>query len=139
VTGNRRQRARRTRVDNNGRMLGTAGSEFVHIVIDDATRLAYVEPLADQKAITAIGFLRRAVARFAGYGITTERLITDHGSPYRYEHPRDRLPRARDPPPAIPPLPPPDQRQGRAVHPHPPRRLGLRRDLPRQQRTQRPR
>jgi transposase len=83
VTGNRRQRARRTRVGNQGRFLGTAGWEFVHIAIDDATRLAYVEVLADERAITAIGFLRRAVAHYAGYGITTERLITDNGSPYR--------------------------------------------------------
>jgi transposase InsO family protein len=83
VSGNRAQRARRTRVGNDGRKLGTAGWEFVHVCIDDATRLAYVEVLADEKAITAIAFLRRAVEHFAGYGITTERLITDNGSAYR--------------------------------------------------------
>jgi transposase InsO family protein len=83
VTGNRAQRARRTRVGNHGRLLGTAGWEFVHVCVDDATRLAYVEVLSDEKAITAIGFLRRAVAHFASYGITTERLITDNGSAYR--------------------------------------------------------
>jgi transposase InsO family protein len=83
VTGNRAQRARRTRVGNDGRLLGTAGWEFVHVAIDDATRLAYVEVLPDEKAITAIGFLRRAVTHFASYGITTERLITDNGSAYR--------------------------------------------------------
>ena len=55
----------------------------MHVCIDDATRLAYVEVLADEKAITAIGFLRRAVAHFASYGITVERLITDNGSAYR--------------------------------------------------------
>ena len=83
VTGNRAQRARRTRVGNDGRFLGTAGWEFVHVAIDDATRLAYVEVLPDEKAITAIGFLRRAVQHYASYGITTERLITDNGSAYR--------------------------------------------------------
>ena len=83
MTGNRAQRARRTRVGNDGRFLGTAGWEFVHVAIDDATRLAYVEVLADEKAITAIGFLRRAVNHFASYGITIERLITDNGSAYR--------------------------------------------------------
>lgn len=83
VTGNRAQRARRTRVGNDGRRLGTAGWEFVHVAIDDATRLAYVEVLTDEKAITAIGFLRRAVAHFASYGITVERLLTDNGSAYR--------------------------------------------------------
>jgi Integrase core domain len=59
------------------------GWQFVHIAIDDATRLAYVEVLADEKALTAIGFLRRAVKHFAAYGITVERLITDNGSAYR--------------------------------------------------------
>jgi transposase InsO family protein len=59
------------------------GWEFVHIAIDDCTRLAYVEVLDDEKATTATGFLRRAVAFFARHGITVERLITDNGSPYR--------------------------------------------------------
>jgi transposase InsO family protein len=59
------------------------GWEFVHIAIDDATRLAYVEVLDDEKAVTAVGFLRRAVKHFASYGITVERLITDNGNPYR--------------------------------------------------------
>lgn len=61
----------------------TVGWEYVHVAIDDATRLAYVEVLGDEKATTAIAFLRRAVAHFAGYGITVERLITDNGSAYR--------------------------------------------------------
>jgi transposase InsO family protein len=55
----------------------------VHVAIDDATRLAYVEVLTNEKAPTAIGFLHRAVAHFASYGITVERLITDNGSAYR--------------------------------------------------------
>jgi transposase InsO family protein len=59
------------------------GWEYVHVCIDDATRLAYVEVLADEKAVTAVGFLRRAVKHFAGYGITVQRLLTDNGSPYR--------------------------------------------------------
>jgi len=59
------------------------GWEYVHVCIDDATRLAYVEVLADEKAPTAIGFLHRAVKHFATYGITVERLITDNGSAYR--------------------------------------------------------
>jgi len=59
------------------------GWEFVHIAIDDCTRLAYVEVLDDEKATTAIGFLRRAVAFYATYGINTQRLITDNGSAYR--------------------------------------------------------
>ena len=59
-----------------------AGWEFVHVAIDDATRLAYVEVLSDEKATTAIGFLRRAVKHYASYGINVQRLITDNGSAY---------------------------------------------------------
>ena len=59
------------------------GWEFVHIAIDDATRLAYVEVLSDEKATTAIAFLARAVKHFASYGITVQALITDNGSAYR--------------------------------------------------------
>jgi len=55
----------------------------VHVCVDDATRLAYVEVLEDEKAVTAVAFLRRAVAHFAAYGIRVERLMTDNGSAYR--------------------------------------------------------
>jgi transposase InsO family protein len=83
VTGNRRVRARRTRVGNAGRSLGTAGWEFVHIAIDDATRLAYAEVLPDERAQTAIAFLRRALRFFGRYGIRVERVMSDNGSCYR--------------------------------------------------------
>ena len=59
------------------------GWEYVHVAIDDATRLVYVEVLDDEKAVTAVGFLRRAVAHFASFGIRVERLMTDNGSAYR--------------------------------------------------------
>jgi transposase InsO family protein len=59
------------------------GWEYVHVAIDDATRLVYVEVLTDEKAATAVGFLRRAVAHFASFGILVERLMTDNGSAYR--------------------------------------------------------
>jgi transposase InsO family protein len=61
----------------------TVGWEFVHVCVDDATRLAYVEVLADEKATTAVGFLRRAVAFYRQHGITVERVMTDNGSAYR--------------------------------------------------------
>ena len=61
---------------------GKAGLECVHIAIDDATRLAYAEVLGDEKATTAIAFLRRAVAFYQRHGITVERVMTDNGSPY---------------------------------------------------------
>jgi len=59
------------------------GWEYVHVAIDDATRLVYVEVLEDEKAVTAVAFLRRAVAHFAAFGIRVERLMTDNGNAYR--------------------------------------------------------
>ena len=59
------------------------GWEYVHVAVDDATRLAYVEVLDDEKAVTAIAFLRRAVAFYACRGVTVERVLTDNGSAYR--------------------------------------------------------
>ena len=68
--------------DAAGTRRGKAGWECVHIAIDDATRLAYAEVLPDEKATTAIGFLRRAVAFFERHGMTVEELITDNGAAY---------------------------------------------------------
>ena len=59
-----------------------AGWEYAHVCIDDATRLAYVEVLADEKASTAIGFLRRALAFYRRHGITAQRVMTDNGPAY---------------------------------------------------------
>lgn len=59
-----------------------AGWEFVHVCVDDATRLAYVEVLANERATTAIGFLRRALAFYAAHGIAVERVMTDNGPAY---------------------------------------------------------
>lgn len=59
-----------------------AGWEYVHVAIDDATRMAYVEVLENQKGATAVGFLRRAVSFFAGYGVRVEEVMTDNGSAY---------------------------------------------------------
>jgi len=61
----------------------SSGWEYVHIAIDDATRIAYVEVLADEKATTAAGFLKRAIAFYARYQITVERVMTDNGPAYR--------------------------------------------------------
>jgi transposase InsO family protein len=71
-----------TITDATGARRKTVGWDFVHIAIDDATRLAYAEVLADEKAGTAVGFLRRALRFFRSYGIQTERVITDNGSAY---------------------------------------------------------
>jgi transposase InsO family protein len=69
--------------DAAGRRRGTTGWEFVHIAIDDCTRLAYAEVLVDEKASTAIAFLRRAKAFFERHGMHVEAVITDNGSAYR--------------------------------------------------------
>ncbi len=62
---------------------GTVGWEYVHVAIDDCTRLAYAEVLDNEKATTVVGFLKRAVAFYLRHGITVERLLTDNGSGYR--------------------------------------------------------
>jgi transposase InsO family protein len=59
-----------------------AGWERVHVCVDGATRLAYVEVLPDEKARTAIGFLKRALAFYAAHGIVVERVMTDNGPAY---------------------------------------------------------
>ena len=76
-------RASQKRTRLNGRLTGVAGWEFVHIAVDDFSRLAYAEVLDDETAATAAGFLARAVAFYRRYGIQVEQLITDNGSCYR--------------------------------------------------------
>lgn len=58
------------------------GWEFVHVCIDDFTRLAYVEILPDEKGLTCVAFLKRAVAWFAAHGVRVRRVMTDNGSGY---------------------------------------------------------
>jgi transposase InsO family protein len=60
-----------------------AGWEFVHVAVDDATRFAYAEVLADERKGTATAFLRRAVAFFGRHGISVEGVLTDNGMAYR--------------------------------------------------------
>jgi transposase InsO family protein len=59
------------------------GWEFVHVCIDDASRLAFSQILPDEKKESAIAFLKAAVAFYACPGITVERVMTDNGSCYR--------------------------------------------------------
>jgi len=65
------------------------GTAFLHTVIDDHSRVAYVEIHADEKADTAIGVLNRALAWFAERGVRVERVLTDNGSCYRSHAWRD--------------------------------------------------
>jgi len=77
VTGKRNTEIKRRK----GGALRT-GWERVHVCVDDATRLAYVEVLPDEKATTAIGFLRRALAFYRSHGVEVEGLMTDNGPAY---------------------------------------------------------
>jgi transposase InsO family protein len=79
VTGDRRGQVKVT-VEGTSRR--ATGWEFVHVCVDDATRLAYAEVLPDEKGATAAGFLRRAVAWLKGMGITVERVLSDNGPCY---------------------------------------------------------
>jgi transposase InsO family protein len=58
------------------------GWEYVHVCVDDATRLAYAEVLDDEKGHSVAGFLRRAVAFYASHGIRVQRVMTDNGPAY---------------------------------------------------------
>jgi transposase InsO family protein len=60
-----------------------AGHEFVHVAIDDASRLAFSQIRRDQKKESAIGFLREAIAYYRGLGMKVTGLMTDNGSCYR--------------------------------------------------------
>jgi len=71
ITGDRRTRVR------------GIGWEFVHVAIDDASRLAYVEVLEDERAPTTASFLQRALGFFASSGVRVQALLTDNGSAYR--------------------------------------------------------
>src|SRR5580692_10516672 len=72
VTGSRRDR----------RGQGKKGWEYVHVAVDDYSRLAYAEVLPDEKATTAARFLIRAVRFYRRHGIRVERVITDNGGAY---------------------------------------------------------
>jgi transposase InsO family protein len=78
-----RQHYNRTFTDRDGKRHQTVGWDYVHIAIDDCTRLAYAEVLADERASTAIAFLARAIEFYARHGIAVERVMTDNGSAYR--------------------------------------------------------
>ena len=81
VRGGRQHYTSRLR-DAAGIPRGTAGYEFVHIAVDDHSRLAYAEVLPDEKATTAAGFLRRAVAFYRRHGIRVEAVLSDNGPAY---------------------------------------------------------
>jgi transposase InsO family protein len=60
-----------------------AGWEYVHVAIDDASRVAYSQVLPDEEADSATAFLRAAVAYYAGLGVQIREVLTDNGMCYR--------------------------------------------------------
>ena len=80
--GGQKQHYTGSYTDAAGRIRRKAGWEFVHIAVDDYSRLAYAEVLADERATTAAGFLRRAVSYYRRHGIRVEAVRTDNGSAY---------------------------------------------------------
>jgi transposase len=78
-----RQHYNPRRKDADGNVRKTVGYEYVHVAIDDHSRLAYAEVLPDEKAPTVVGFLRRAAAFYRRHGITVERVLTDNAACYR--------------------------------------------------------
>jgi transposase InsO family protein len=82
VTGGIKRNPDKRRLDAAGIERKTIGWEYVHVAVDDHSRLAYAEMLRDEKATTAIGFLRRAIAFYRRHGIHVERVLTDNGSAY---------------------------------------------------------
>jgi transposase InsO family protein len=59
------------------------GWEFVHVCIDDASRIAFSQVLPDEKKESAVAFLHAAIAYYKGLGVTVTRVMTDNGSCYK--------------------------------------------------------
>ncbi len=102
------------------------GFDYLHVAIDDHSRMAFVQTLPDEKGPTCAQFVADAAAFFAAHGVRIERVMTDK----RHELPPvERLPidprDTRDHPQAHQELPSPNQRQSRAFQPHPARRVRL--------------
>jgi transposase InsO family protein len=77
-----RQHKRRRAADAAGIRRNLIGWEYVHVCVDDYSRLAYAEVLPNEKGASAVAFLLRAIAFYRRHGITVERVLTDNGSAY---------------------------------------------------------
>ena len=134
VTGNR---SSQYNTHLGGRHVRFTGWEYLHVIIDDHSRIAYAEVLDDLTAACAIAFLRRAVAWFADPRRPRPR--ADERQRLRLREPRlrARSPRARPPPPPDQARPTTHQRQSRTTDPNPAQRMGLRTHLRQLSRTHR--
>jgi len=59
------------------------GWEFVHVCVDDASRIAFTQIKPDEKAVSAVDFLKAAIAYYKSLGVTVARVMTDNGSCYK--------------------------------------------------------
>ncbi len=103
----------------------TVGWEFVHVCIDDASRIAFVQILTDQRKESAVAFLQAAVAYYAKLSIRIERVMTDNGSCYRSKYFRAACKCLGLRQVFIKPLHPKDERKSRALYPDVIARMGL--------------
>lgn len=113
--------------DRRGQAEGV-GWEFVHVAIDDASRLAYAEVLRDERTPRATAFLKRTVTWFAAHGVHVQALMTDNGSCYKSHDfaaacRRLHLRHLRTQPAS-------NQRESRTLYPDPAARMGLPAPLP---------
>ena len=126
--GRRHRGPYRARVGG-GKHVHTLGYDYLHIAVDDRSRIAYAEVLPDEGRESAAAFIQRAFDWFAELGISVERIMTDNGSCYRSrtfnEVPRRSGCHAQ----VDEALSTADQRQGRALQPDPQERVGLRHRL----------
>jgi transposase InsO family protein len=79
---NDRSRQSSSRGVRGGKSWGV-GWEFVHVCIDDASRIAFSRVMKDERKASAVAFLKAAVAYYASLGVTIERVMTDNGSCYK--------------------------------------------------------
>jgi transposase InsO family protein len=85
------------RIDGVGKRFGGRrrsrgiGWSYLHVAIDDHSRVAYAEELPDELAVTATAFTMRAIASFAQLGIPVHRVLSDNGPCYRSDLFRDTL------------------------------------------------
>jgi transposase len=113
-----------------GHRRGATGHEYVHVIIDDHSHLAYAEVLDGLSARCAVDFLSRAVVCYAERGVEVRSVMTDNGACYVADAYRQALRELGLHHLRIRPRTTAHQRQGRALHPDAPQRMGVCAHLP---------
>jgi transposase len=102
------------------------GYDFLHVAVDDRSRVAYIEALPDERDLTCAGFLHRAVTWFRRHGVRVLRILTDNAKVPRRQQLAGRVRRVGDPAPVHQTGLSVDQRESRAAQPDPAHRVRLR-------------